>query len=172
VPVNALEREDGGRRSQRVLPRPGRARAWIELIASLRQDVVAANMIGVGPGVDHIANWLGRDPLDRRNHGRRADGRPRVYDDDAVVAHLHADIPARASDHEEVGPDFQHLEVGRRGRARGLRACRNRRLDCPSVLNEAECHAAGHGSSQRQTARVRAGSISWQERHSSLDREA
>ncbi len=68
-------------------------------------------MIGIGPGVDDVANGLRCDPLDRGDDVRSAGSRARVHHHDAVLAHLDADIPSGAGDHEEVGPYLQHLEA-------------------------------------------------------------
>ena len=58
---DAFGREDGRHRSRGVRPPPGGACAWKELFAGLREHFVAANMVGIGPGVDDVANGLRRD---------------------------------------------------------------------------------------------------------------
>ena len=67
-------------------------------------------MVGIGPGVDDVANGLRCDPLDCGDNGRSAGGHSGVDDNDAVLTHLNADVPSGAGDHEEVGPDFQYLQ--------------------------------------------------------------
>jgi hypothetical protein len=120
-------------------------------------------VVGIGPGVDDVANRLRRDPLDRRDDGRSAGGRARVHHDDAVVADLHGDIAAGAGDHEEVGTYLQHFQAIRRRGARDLR-CRECPLD-RIALDDADSGAHGDGE---QTATGASGS--W-EHHGSLARE-
>ena len=83
-------------------------------------------MIRVGARVDDVANGLRGDAFDRVEHAGRGGRRPRVHDDQAVLAHLHADVRAvapgasRASDHEERRAHLEDLQAVR-GRGCALR---------------------------------------------------
>ena len=68
-------------------------------------------MICVRPRIDDVANGLRRDALDRGQYGRRVGSRPGVHYDDAVLAYLHADVRAGASDHEKRGANLQDFQA-------------------------------------------------------------
>ena len=86
--------------------------------------------------------------LDRGDDGRSAGGRPGVHDDDAVLADLDADVPAGAGDHEEVGPDLQHLQPVCRCGARGLR-CQRCRRDRRTTINHEQRRTYRDGDGER-----------------------
>jgi len=69
-------------------------------LAGFRQGLVAADVIRIGAGVDDVSNGLRRDPFDRGDDGIGLRGSARIHDDDAVLAHLDADVRARTGNHE------------------------------------------------------------------------
>ena len=146
MPQHTFCREDGRHRSHGVRPRSGGACAWIKLIARLREHVVAADMIGIRPGVDDVANGFRCDPLDRGEDRRGVGRRPCVHHHDTIVAYLDADVSAGASDHEEVGPDLQHLQAVCRCGARGLRG---ERRDRRTTIHHEQRRRYRHGDDQR-----------------------
>ena len=70
MPQDTFGREDWSHRVRGIRAPPELLPAE-EFFSSLRERFVAANMIGVGPGIDDVANGLRRDPLDRGQYGRR-----------------------------------------------------------------------------------------------------
>jgi len=80
-------------------------------LAGFRQGRVAAHMIRIGAGVDHIADGLRRDFLDGSDHGICARPGPRVDHHHAIHSDLKADIAAGAGNHIEVRPQLKHLEI-------------------------------------------------------------
>src|SRR4030095_9668152 len=110
-------------------------------------------MIGIGTGVDDVANRLGCDPFDRGDDRGSVCSRSRVHDHDAVFPHLDADIPSGTGDHEEVGPDVHDLETaGARGHgAWGLSRRRNFGPDSRTAIDEAERSAHGYCAGELKT---------------------
>jgi hypothetical protein len=106
VSQHALGREDrrhSVRRIRRVLLTAARKAASEQLFSGVREGLIPADVVCVGPGVDDVADRFRRDAFDRGQHGGRGGGGPGVHDDDAILAQLHADVRqvARAGDHEK-----------------------------------------------------------------------
>ena len=147
APQDAFEGEDRGHRPHEVPLLPGNPRVRKERLARLRQHLVAADMVGIRPGVDDVANGLRRDSFDGGDDCRGVGRRPGVHDHDAVVAHLHADVGAGADDDEEVGADVQDLEAAGRRRARSLRRRAQRRYG--TAIDDAERRARSDSNGDR-----------------------
>ena len=82
-------------------------------LAGLQKSVVAANVIGICAGIDDESNGRRRDRPDGRHHVIELVSRAGIDENDTVDSHLHGDVGTRASDHVEVRPYPQDLELGR-----------------------------------------------------------
>ena len=113
-----LGRQNRGHAAEKVPGQRDRSGRREQRLPCLRDRLVAADVIGIGAGVDDVANRARRDLLDRRQDvgglGRRAG----IDHDHAIVADLHADVAAAAGDHEEVRAELKDLEAAGRGDAR------------------------------------------------------
>ncbi len=77
---------------------------------ALARRSVAADVIGVGAGIDDEADGLIGELFDRGHHAVGCGEGSGVDDDCAIGAGLHRDIAAGAGDHVEIRADAQDVE--------------------------------------------------------------
>ncbi len=94
-------------------PAHGTNRGGRDAAAGFREGRVAPDDVGIGAGIDDVANGLGGQLRDRGHHLVRGFRGARVHQYDAVRTDLRADVGARADNHVEVRPDLKDLERSR-----------------------------------------------------------
>ncbi len=80
-------------------------------MAGLRDDLIAADVIGIRACIDDVANRLWRECANGGHDSARACGVSAVDDDKAIRADLNADIAAGSGDHIQVGAQLEDVEA-------------------------------------------------------------
>ena len=79
--------------------------------AGLADRVVAADVVGMQPGIDDVLNRFVGQLADRRQHLIRVLREPGIDHQHPQIADLHGDISARARDHVDVPLHVQNIEI-------------------------------------------------------------
>ncbi len=104
-----------------------------EGFAGFREGLIAADMIRVGAGVDHVTDRLRGNLLDGFDYGIRARSGARVDNHHAIGSHLKADVAAGAGDHIEIRPHLQDFKM------RGGRLLRYQTTDSGQGCGHRDC---------------------------------
>src|SRR6185503_20954066 len=82
-----------------------------QALTRFRDRLVAADVIRIGAGIDHVSNRPRGDLLDRGDDRTSCRRRTSIDDHYTIVSDLDADVAAGAGDHEEVGAELEYFEI-------------------------------------------------------------